>query len=217
MTTSKIAMIVPAVAGVIAGVASSFIFSARGEARPPAGERAQAASAAAASTVYAPVFVAPAGSTQPVDDLRKRLDALEARSGAAQTGAAPAPLSEAALEEQKRATLERHEALVKAHREEPLDPAWGPSTGSLVRSDLEKLAESSSFKVVEADCKTTTCASTLEWPTFGQASSEWRNVLHHGFQANCSRAVTLPDPPDPGAPYRATIVLDCENWRAEGR
>lgn len=215
MGTSKTAIIVPAVAGVIAGIASSFVFSARPENRTDVSPPAHAGAAAQTTTVYAPVIVSPSRGDQPVDDLRKRIDDLEANARA--TAPSPAsPQDPSALEQQKLATIERHEARVKAHRDQPVDPAWGPATGSLVRSDLETLAESSAFKVVEADCKTTTCAGTLEWPSFGAASSEWRNVLHHSFRANCSREVTLPDPADETAPYRATIVLDCESWRADG-
>lgn len=216
MSTSKTAMIVPAVAGILAGLASSFLFSARGESRAAATDPGHAVSAPAAQTVYAPVIVTPAHGNETVDDLRKRIDELEKQNRA--TGAKPSASTDpAALEEQRRATIQRHDALVKAHREQPVDPSWGPSTGALVRTDLEKIAESSTFKVIDADCKTTSCAGTLEWPSFGAATSEWRKVLHHGFQANCSRQVTLPDPPDPNTPYRATVVLDCESWRAEAR
>ncbi len=215
MATPKNAIIVPALAGVVAGIASSIIFSATAGKPPAVVAPAHAGSAAQSPTVYAPVFVSPPASAEHVEELRTRVRELEAHARATGNGPAP-PQDPVAFEEQKLATIQRHEALVKAHREQPVDPAWGPATSTLVRQDLETLAGSSSFKVVEAECKTTSCAGTLEWPNFGAAASEWRKVLHAGFQANCSREVTLPDPADETAPYRATIVLDCESWRAEG-
>lgn len=222
MAFPKLSVVLPAALGIIAGIASSLLFSMRGDHPGPSTNPAQDTRPNTASREYVPVLVAPSPNQDPLDEVRRRIAALESSSRA--PGSPPParrvganPLDEQqAMEQQRQATIARHESLVQAHREEPLDPAWGPKTGSLVQSDLNELAKTNSFKVVEADCKTTSCAGTLEWPSYGKALTEWRKLLHHGYQANCGREITLPEPKDPQAPYQATIVLDCEKSRTEG-
>lgn len=85
----------------------------------------------------------------------------------------------------------------------------------MLKADLGEIAQTSSFELVQTECRTTSCLATMQWPTYGKAQAEWRKLLHHGYQANCSREITLPEPSDETAPYQATLVLDCEGWRAE--
>jgi hypothetical protein len=209
MKQSKWSVVIAALAGIAAGIASSVVMSERD--RPGKTEHAAPQQQHNASREYVPILIPP--SHDPVEEVRAR-SAPAPQPPQTQPRARPAD-EQQSLEEQKRATYARHDALVRAHREEPVDPAWAGKTSAMLKSDLAEVAQSSSFEVVETECKTTSCVATMKWATYGKAQAEWRKLLHHGYQANCSREITLPEPSDQSAPYQATLVLDCETWRAE--
>jgi hypothetical protein len=70
------------------------------------------------------------------------------------------------------------------------------------------------MRVRGVDCRTTLCTATLEWPSFVDARNGFRSILHSQDRANCGREILLLDSEDPSAPYQATAVLDCTEWRA---
>jgi hypothetical protein len=213
MSTSKSSIIVPAVAGIIAGVASSLLLSFRDH-RAQADPVAPPPTAQAPEQGLIPLYVAP--GQDPVEEVQKKRAAPLDSSNAAPRPPSPPADEVATMEQHKREVEQRHEQAIRTHRAQPIDPAWARKTNAMLQSDLTELAASSSFKLIEADCRTTSCIATVEWPSYGKAMVEWRRLLHHGYQANCSREITLPDAQDPQGAYQATIVLDCEKWRGEG-
>jgi hypothetical protein len=205
-------MLLPAAAGVAAGIISSVLFSASQTRAHPAA--AAAPVPLAPQREFVPLVVTPPPSQDPIDELRDRMARLEQRP-AAPGAPRPSEIPEPSFEELKAATIRQHQDRIQTHKQQTSDPSWGPATGALLRRDLTALAESSSFSVVEADCRTTSCTGTVEWPSYGNALAEWRRLLHHPYEPGCSRAITLPEPADTSAPYQATVVLDCEAARAE--
>ena len=68
----------------------------------------------------------------------------------------------------------------------------------------------------QVDCRTTTCAIDLEWPSYDAAVQSYSKVLHADLKVNCAREVTLPEPTDRATSYRATVMLNCEDSRTGG-
>jgi hypothetical protein len=113
--------------------------------------------------------------------------------------------------------LRRHEEGIAEHRAEPLDLVWSRTTGEAFMTDYLKKMANTSFKLVSVDCRSVTCAVELEWPSFAQASAEWKRALMQPTQAPCARRVVVPEPaPGQTGPVRATIVMDCTTWVANG-
>lgn len=144
----------------------------------------------------------------------QRLTALEQRLAELSTptpggSARPAPTP---LEAQQ-----RYEARLQQHAAEPVDPEWSRATASLIQADVLERAASMSFRLGRVDCRTTSCTAELEWPSLAEADREHGSLVHFPFRANCSRTVLLPPPAKAdGGPLRASLLLDCESWRADG-
>jgi hypothetical protein len=115
--------------------------------------------------------------------------------------------------------VRRHEEAVRAHEREPYDPAWSRASSQTLQANLDALAKDRAlgFKVVDIDCRTTTCIGSLEWGSYGQAAAQWQSVLNHPYDVNCAREVTLPDPPGNGGTFVVKVVFDCETSRLEGK
>jgi hypothetical protein len=121
---------------------------------------------------------------------------------------APAPRQEA---EAEAGGLEQHQAAIARHREDPVDPAWAPSARASFTADLGALAsEANPFAVVDVDCRQRSCLALLEWPSFGAAVSGHLEVVGGAYEVDCVRRLLLPDPVDPGQPYQAAALFECE-------
>jgi hypothetical protein len=106
---------------------------------------------------------------------------------------------------------ERHAALAAAHARETLDPVWAGATGAGIDEGLRAAAGDGAFTVVGVDCRERTCVAELEWPDFATAAARWPEALHAPVRASCATGVLL-DPPADGAaagPYRASVIYEC--------
>jgi hypothetical protein len=138
--------------------------------------------------------------------LEQRLSELDTPASVGSARHAPTPLE-----------LQQHyEAQLQQHAAEPVDPGWSRPTASLIEADVLKQAGSMSFRLGRVDCRTTSCTAELEWPSLAEADREYLSLVHFPYRANCSRTVILPPPSKAEGPLRASMLLDCESWRAEG-
>ena len=154
-------------------------------------------------------------NSQEVAELRSRLAALEARSIASPPVNTPVPKT---AEEAVADDGQRHIALLAAHNREGVDGHWTARANQLFEGDLEKASTAGSFRVLGVDCRTTTCTTQIEWPSYAVARERYGQLLQQNYQMNCAREVYL-EPPDPSAedkPFQATAYFDCERLRAEG-
>lgn len=199
------------VAGGLAGTVAALILS-----RAPIGQVQPGVPvpSAAPTVVYLPQLFEPA---RPLAESSAHTDGgpQGSQPGAIQPVAAPP--SEREFADDRRITTARHARAIEDHGREPVDIKWARRTESAFRSDLTKLGEAHGFSVVSIDCRTTTCASTLEWPEYGKAVGGWRDIVVARYESNCGKDIVLPEPDDPSHPYRATVVFDCEVARTEGR
>src|SRR6185436_15013587 len=111
---------------------------------------------------------------------------------------------------------QQHETALRRHRDEPRDPRWASATESRLEADLESVAAASKFKVVRVDCRTTTCVSVLEWRSYPEAMRGYGATMRRAYTVNCAQEVLLLPPPNPAASYQASMIFDCESWRAAG-
>jgi len=120
------------------------------------------------------------------------------------------------LVEQQRHVREYDEA-IRAHDREPRDAPWADSTARSLSTEMASLSAAGHFSVTGVDCKTTSCKAGFRWPSYAAATETSSQLLNHMYEANCTHTILLPPPPDPTAPYDATMLFDCEEQRADQR
>jgi hypothetical protein len=119
-------------------------------------------------------------------------------------------------EEADRLHEEHHEAALRRHRDEPKDPRWASATEAILEGEIGQIGDPAKFKLVKLDCRTISCVGVLEWPSYGEAQRSYGVALRRPYSVNCGLEVLLPPPLNPAAPYQASMIFDCESWRAEG-
>jgi len=160
------------------------------------------------SRVTAPASSTRAAATEPVKE--------SAMSAPSTTDAAESKDPDEQMREADRFHEERHEASLRAHRNEPRDAKWARATERKLEADLVKVSDKAKFKVVGVDCRMTTCIGILEWSSYEDALRGYGATFREPFEVNCGQEIVLPPPPDPKAPYQGNMVFDCEGWRAAG-
>jgi Skp family chaperone for outer membrane proteins len=113
-------------------------------------------------------------------------------------------------------TLSDWEDRLADHEAEAKDPAWSTPAEKALNEDVFAIAAQAQVRVLGSDCKSKTCTATVEWKNYGTAVDNFGTLLHNPYQNGCARAVILPEPDKPGAPYRATILFDCSASRNPG-
>lgn len=114
-------------------------------------------------------------------------------------------------EEGRAADLHWWEETKMRFEREEVDTKWAKATNQLFASDLTGLVEGSGFSIVHTECRTTQCSAVLEWASYDEASQGYATLLHHPYEANCTRHTLLPEPSEKDAdqPYQMTIIFDC--------
>jgi len=150
--------------------------------------------------------------------LDQRLQALETaqqqKPAAPVTDPGPAPEP---VEPPSAVEIEaQHTERIRAHQAEALDPAWSRTTTTVLAADF-KHNSGTHFNAKSVDCRSTTCAVTLEWPSRDQALAEWRRALMQPTRANCGRAIVVPERPSTvTGPIDVTLLMDCSSWVKAG-
>ncbi len=90
-----------------------------------------------------------------------------------------------------------------------MDDGWAASESAALGKVLGAASDAHHFKVVSLDCRSATCAATLEWPSYGEAVGTMDDLLH-APDVPCGRQVVLPEPADATAGYTTTVLYhDC--------
>jgi hypothetical protein len=141
--------------------------------------------------------------------LERRLAELSARS----EPSAPVPSPRPSREEARQQLFQQHQLQRDRHAREPLDSAWAREAQGSFATDFSALTQGQSFQVRGIDCRSTTCVTTLEWPSYAEATQGYALLLQHAYRMDCARSILLPEPADATARYQAELFLDCGNLR----
>jgi len=209
---SKIFSVVALLAGSALTLAIRSLVPSRGPSSPTKAST-QSAMPQTGARAPAPEAMAWAVTSSRLDELENQVHQIANQPAAAAKPApsqAPAPPDPAQV---RRDALEQHAGLLKKHDQEAVDAAWARQSAPAIREDLTAVAGANKFRLVEVDCRTTTCTAILEWGSFADAVQTVQMVAAAPSRVKCSHQITLPEPLSlaPGASmYRATAFLDCE-------
>ncbi|MBC7975848.1 MAG: hypothetical protein H7138_12800, partial [Myxococcales bacterium] len=114
--------------------------------------------------------------------------------------------------------LERWTDALAKHEAERSDPAWSGPTSLAFETDLRGLGTERGFRLLTAQCRTSTCSARLEWPDYQSALQGAQPLVQHVYRTNCGTATALPEPPSGAeqAPYQMVLLYDCASARAGG-
>jgi hypothetical protein len=206
---SKIVAVVALLASGALTLAIESLVPSRGPSSPTKAST-QSPMPSVGSRAPAPEAIAWAAAASRLDELEEQVHRIEKQPSAVAKPApsqAPAPPDPAQV---RRDALEQHAGLLKKHDHEAVDAAWARQSMPAIREDLTAIAEANKFRLVEVDCRTTTCTATLEWGSFAEAVQSIQMVAAAPSRLKCSHQITLPEPEAGGSTYRATVLLDCE-------
>lgn len=171
-----------------------------------------------------PVGVAPAEralverapASLALDELRARLDRLEAQPAplATATASAAQPLDLSGQEQEARRSKD---GWTRRFQQEGVDPNWAPAAAAMMREDLQTLSAQLGAEVESVQCRTTVCEIDLQWPSVGALGNAPSALAQGRYRLNCTRTVFNLPAEDPNAPYKATLFLDCEQFRAQSQ
>ncbi len=126
---------------------------------------------------------------------------------AAQPSAPDEPMTP---EEARKRVDDAHANALTRHAAEPRSE-WGTRAEGQFAEDLARVAKQADFQLVDIDCRTVTCAGTLDFGSVSAAQRGWLTVATNHYTNNCSTEVLLDDPSKaaPGSRLRASVLYDC--------
>jgi hypothetical protein len=129
--------------------------------------------------------------------------------------AAPEPGPDAVMESAE-SLRTRVDDAIAAHRKEPLDPNWAPGTMKELSKGLAVTSPLSFAEVKSVDCRTGTCSAEVKWKSRAEAMRGYPMLLQWPMRVNCERTILLPEHSAGESSVEATLLLDCNSWRADG-
>jgi hypothetical protein len=98
-----------------------------------------------------------------------------------------------------------------SHDDAPVDPAWAPQTAASLGDEIRALAgRSPGTRLVDIDCRTRSCAATIEFPSYGAAMTGHTDYVTHFYATRCATAAELGAAEDPASAYRVRVLFhDC--------
>jgi hypothetical protein len=107
--------------------------------------------------------------------------------------------------------LETWNHRVSAHESEPTDPVWAAQAVVAFQRDLNRISGQLGFRVLKTDCRSSGCASSLEFASYDDAKKHFQPLLHAQYELNCGTEILLPEPQQERGPYQATILYRCDD------
>ena len=142
------------------------------------------------------------------DKLASRVRSLEQRTTTPDASGDFDPEQLAAKDEQK------WSAQLDSHKQEVRDERWAARASTALTNDLSGLLPKTA-RLITVDCRTTTCAATIEWNSYAEAHDNVRRMAVGPFPSeNCDRAIHAPLPQDPNVAYQNVMIFDCEGVRS---
>lgn len=155
-------------------------------------------------------------SAPPVSPVSSSAAARSMAAGTASAAATDGSIEASGRAPSAAAREQIHAERIARVKREPVAASWAEKTASVLREGLAQLAaDAGGFSVVEAECRSTSCLVTVQWPSFAAAEHGWHSILHERYETACGREMLLPRPKDPALPYRATAIFDCTASRTD--
>jgi hypothetical protein len=154
------------------------------------------------STVRKPVIIAGVFGVAVGLGLSLGASHLLTSETAATRGARPPEASEAELRV-KEAKL--HDDLLRAHRAEPVDPAWSKAEHDALVAALAPLTATKGLVATEVECRSTSCVLTSHWSDYDAASNSVPRLLRPRVP-NARTETFLAEPANRAAPYQSDVV-----------
>ncbi|WP_157775352.1 hypothetical protein [Melittangium boletus] len=154
-----------------------------------------------------PPLVTASAREERLHRLERRLEELTARTEP------PPPPPRPSREEAKRQLFQQHQQQLDMHSREPVDPTWSRSARDSFGADFASLTRGQGFTLKDIDCRSHTCVTTVEWPSYAAATQGYSLLLQHSYAMDCARSILLPEPSAPQGNYQARLLLDCANLR----
>jgi hypothetical protein len=96
---------------------------------------------------------------------------------------------------------------VSRHAIEPIDNVWAAHTQNGLSTDLGKLSAEAKFTHFDVECRSKTCAGTVEWASMKDAMKGRAFLLHNEYSINTAVRVGQPDGEGDG-PVRAMVFYE---------
>jgi hypothetical protein len=207
-------LILPVVAGIVAGVAGS-VFMAATASRSGIAPR----SAVRSSERVGQRTEEPSPRVVESHRLDKVRRALSADATETETNeAAAAIIRPPTPTDVGRHVQTRIEQIVQRHASESVDSDWATGAESDFHHDLSSLGEKEHFSLVDLNCRTSLCIAVLQWPSY-EAASQYDVVSSFPYKRNCAITVYVPLPEhgDIQKTYRSRVFFDCAEERTASR
>lgn len=195
-------------AGALFGTAVAMLTMGR---QGETGERAVSAKSGTASATAGSAHATPVVVVQPSDEgrlleIERQLTALGDSGRELQT----AVDGGAAMED----VAGNVQSWKSTHAAAARDPVWAPKASVDLSEDLKAIAETSNaFRVIDVDCKTSTCVANLEFTNSGTATKTWRSLLTKSYRVNCATTILLHSTDNTEAAFREQLMFDCKEAR----
>ena len=173
------------------------------------------ATAAAPAVVDAPPRAAARAYTDQLARVQSRIEHLEAKqegTAADKPAAEPNPEGMVSPEVIRR----RVDDALAAHRQEAVDPTWATGTMKALTHGLKLQSPLSRAEVKSVDCRTGTCSAEVRWKSRRDAELGYSGLIEWPLPMNCERTILLPEHVENETSIEATLLLDCNSWRADG-
>jgi len=149
-----------------------------------------------------------------LSSVEERLEDLEQRRESPADEAAPANGNPG--EPQAEEIHARVAESIREHEAEPVDPTWAPAANQALGRDLGSVSKATGVAISNINCRNTSCVATAQWKDRETATRDYELLLRYPFRVNCERTVVLPPATAGETTVAASLVLNCESWRAAG-
>ncbi len=200
--------IVPALAGIVAGVISSVIVHHQPAAAngPPAASPTAAAREPATTNWSAVASPSSGPLTLRLGAIEQKLARMTSKDDDAPSGRP----DEIARHEQSRRLLASFDERLEKHERALTDAAWSKTASASLGSAMAAIAQRnhSQGELKAVDCRTDSCLATLEFPSFDAARDGYGDFVTAFYEVNCGRTSILAPPDHPDAPYTVKVIFE---------
>jgi hypothetical protein len=120
------------------------------------------------------------------------------------------PFVEESFEDSQKRHHDEHQKGLEAHAKEPVDRQWARATEESLERRLAETSSAAKFRLVDVNCRTTSCSATVEFESYGDAQRNWGRLLYITQDVKCGSRVWLDEPPNKTARFQTTALYDCE-------
>lgn len=133
---------------------------------------------------------------------------LRAEGEAAEPEPSRMPTDPEEIERMRQEMYQQWEDSLEHHQTQAIAPAFAGPAAQTLSDTLSKASKELGFSLVKVDCRTQSCAATLQYPSYTDAMRDPSRTLILPTDLNCATKIVLPPPQDMNAPYTANVLYD---------